>query len=80
MMPEAVWVAAVTAVGGVVVALVQVLRRENTAQHAEGRELMRELHDDVREVKADVRDVKSHVRHLHGRVADLEDGTDSPIG
>lgn len=79
---ELVWAAAVTALGTVVVALVQRLRRENEQQHAEGRELIRDLHADVREVKDDVRDVKSHVRHLHTRVSDLEDsegGTLPPI-
>lgn len=69
---EVVWAAIVTTIGGLVIALVQRLRRENSEQHAEGRELIRELHSDVRDVKADVRDVKGHVRHLHSRVSDLE--------
>lgn len=69
---EVVWAAVVTAVGGIVVALVQRLRRENAQQHAEGRDLIRDLHADVREVKSDVKGVKRRVKHLHGRVSDLE--------
>lgn len=69
---ELVWAAAVTTVGGVIVAFVQLLRRENSQQHAEGRAMLKDLHSDVRDVKDDVRDVKAHVRHLHGRVSDLE--------
>lgn len=62
----------ITVAGTTLTVLVQRLRRENAEQHAEGRELIREIGLDVRDVKADVREVKDDVRDVRGRVSKLE--------
>lgn len=55
------------------------LARQNSKQHADGRDLIRSMHGDVLDVKGDVREVKADVRGLRGRVTKLEGGTEDPI-
>jgi hypothetical protein len=65
------WVPLVVAViTGPVVVLLQMLRNENTTQHAESRELLHhmtikvdDIHDDVSELKDDF---KQHIKDGHG--------------
>jgi hypothetical protein len=60
----------VALITGPVVVLLQMLRNENTSQHAESRELLNhmiikvdDIHDDVSELKSDF---KQHTKDGHG--------------
>jgi len=65
------WVPLLVAViTGPVVVLLQMLRNENTSQHAESRELLHhmiikvdDIHDDVAELKEDL---SNHIKDGHG--------------
>lgn len=65
------WVPLVVAViTGPVVVLLQMLRNENTTQHAESRELLHhmiikvdDIHDDVSDLKEDL---SNHIKDGHG--------------
>jgi hypothetical protein len=62
----------VTALTGLLVALLQAMRKRNDSDHAKNSGALAAIHDDVREVKADVRDVKDEVRSHGDRLRNLE--------
>lgn len=72
-------IAIITAAGTIVVALISMignmrsLRRENTAQHAQGRELLIEHGLKLDAVQADVKEIQTDVKAVTRRVDHLED-------